>query len=76
MPENRGPRVLLVEDSAVQQQVMSIYLRSHGYTLQIAGSLLEAQQKLNAVDILVLDLILPDGSGLNSSSMSAVRHSP
>lgn len=58
-------RILLVEDDDNLVFGIEYTLTSEGYTVFVAGSLEEAQKafKANAVDLILLDVNLPDGSG-------------
>ena len=58
-------RVLLVEDDTLSRELMAFYLRGEGMLVTEADSLLALRQSLRQVvpDILVLDLMLGDGSG-------------
>jgi two-component system phosphate regulon response regulator OmpR len=60
-------RLLLVDDDARLTTMVGDYLRQAGYEVDTAGSLLQARQRLQAApfDALVLDLMLPDGDGLD-----------
>ena len=60
-------RILLVEDHADTARVMSMLLKSHGCSVTLAGSVQEALQTLqtDAFDLLISDIGLPDGSGLD-----------
>jgi two-component system, OmpR family, response regulator len=58
-------RVLVTEDEADVRSVIARALERDGHTVSTAGSLDESRQALSGgVDLLVLDLSLPDGSGL------------
>jgi two-component system copper resistance phosphate regulon response regulator CusR len=59
-------RLLVVEDDPELGTEVVSGLRSVGYTVDLAATLAEADQKLaaNGYDCLVLDTILPDGDGL------------
>jgi two-component system KDP operon response regulator KdpE len=59
-------RILLVEDSALVVQALTLLLESGGHDVQSAGSVAEAVTRANETppDILLLDLTLPDGDGL------------
>ena len=57
--------ILLVEDNADTATVLSLLLRRYGYAVKIVGGV-QAAKKLAAVeafDLLLCDLGLPDGSG-------------
>lgn len=60
-------RVLVVEDEPDLREAMVAYLEMEGHRVAGAGSLRQAEQHLaaHAVDVLVLDLGLPDGDGLD-----------
>lgn len=68
-----GLRVLLVEDDALNQELVRVILgRSAdpvlgGADLVVAGSLAQARAILAAdvIDVVLLDMRLPDGSGLD-----------
>ena len=59
--------MLLVEDNTSIQQFMAMVLEPHPIDLSIAGSLAEARAALRGgqFDLVVTDLMLPDGSGLD-----------
>jgi two-component system KDP operon response regulator KdpE len=63
---DRGLCVLLVEDDAHLRLVVRATLVAHGYHLIEAGTLAEAEQHAtrDAPDLVLLDLGLPDGDGL------------
>jgi signal transduction histidine kinase/DNA-binding response OmpR family regulator len=64
---SRQIRVALVEDHRDTARVMSKLLRANGYAVDTAASLTEAFAllKANKYDVLVSDIGLPDGSGLD-----------
>lgn len=59
--------VLLIDDEPSVQFGFSAYLGKTGYQVQTAGSITEARNKLvhGSFDIILLDLSLPDGNGLD-----------
>ncbi len=65
LPKEMSTRVLLVEDHASFRQALAFILgREQGLTVTgQAGSLAEARSQLTEVDVVVLDLDLPDGNG-------------
>ena len=65
--KNIGKRILLVEDNEKILQGNKWMLEWEGYTIDIAMTLAEAFAKLGACrpDCIVLDIMLPDGSGLD-----------
>jgi two-component system OmpR family response regulator len=60
-------RVLLIEDSARVAETVGAGLRAHGHTVVVAGGVRAADEALAAgpFDIAVVDVGLPDGSGLD-----------
>jgi DNA-binding response OmpR family regulator len=62
-----SPRLLLIDDDARLTAMVGDYLRHAGYEVDLAGSLAAGRQRLAAAayDALVLDLMLPDGDGLD-----------
>ncbi len=62
-----NPRLLLVDDDARLASMVGDYLRHAGFEVETAGSLAAARERLGAetFDTLVLDLMLPDGDGLD-----------
>ena len=59
------PRILVVEDEPAIAESISYGLRRDGFTVVIAKNLAEAGRELEGVDLVVLDLMLPDGSGFD-----------
>jgi len=61
-----APRVLVVDDEPQIVRGLTIILRSAGYTVEAAGTKAEALAALASrpPDALVLDLVLPDGQGV------------
>jgi len=59
--------LLLVEDNADIQDVNKFFLERRGYKVRIAMNLAEARQSMMEAtpDLIVLDIMLPDGSGLD-----------
>jgi two-component system OmpR family response regulator len=59
-------RVLLVEDTADLAEALSRFLGASGHAVDIAPNLTEAEVALDVAeyDVMLLDLALPDGSGL------------
>ena len=56
--------VLIVEDEPRLASLLADYCRHEGHTPLVAGSLAEARPHLGEADVLLLDLMLPDGNGL------------
>jgi CheY-like chemotaxis protein len=64
---SRQIRVALVEDHRDTARVMAKLLRANGYAVDTATSVTEATAmlKANQYDVLISDIGLPDGSGLD-----------
>jgi len=62
------PTVLLIEDSPTQAQQFSAMLEGQGFTVQHAALLSEGLGilKRGGIDVVLLDLSLPDSSGLDT----------
>ena len=60
-------RLLLIDDDARLSAMVGDYLRSGGYDIDAVGSLSAGRDRLasGSYDALVLDLMLPDGDGLD-----------
>lgn len=69
-----GARILLVEDNADTAGVMTLLLESAGYVVRSASSVADALKSAAAEppDLVVSDIGLPDGSGLDL--MRQLRH--
>jgi two-component system phosphate regulon response regulator OmpR len=61
------PRLLLVDDDARLASMVGDYLGQAGFEVETAGSIAAGRERLasNSYDALVLDLMLPDGDGLD-----------
>jgi DNA-binding response OmpR family regulator len=67
-PTSGTPRVLLCEDDPDVSHVLGEALRAQGFQVEVAGTLRAAEAALlgrDGFDALLLDLRLPDGSGLD-----------
>jgi two-component system, OmpR family, KDP operon response regulator KdpE len=66
MSASTRPRVLVVDDEPQIVRGLKIILRNAGYTVEAAGTKAEALAALASrpPDALVLDLVLPDGEGV------------
>ncbi len=64
---NAPSRLLLVDDDARLTAMVGEYLRGAGYAVDTAGSIAAGRDRLRqeTYDALVLDLMLPDGDGLD-----------
>jgi two-component system catabolic regulation response regulator CreB len=56
-------RVLVVEDEPAIAESVAFALRRDGFTVTIAGTLAAAERGRAEADLVILDLMLPDGSG-------------
>lgn len=62
---NGKRRALVVDDHDGTRDVMRRLLELHGYEAHAAGTLAEAHAKLECCDLVLLDLRLPDGNGID-----------
>ncbi|ADO68531.1 response regulator transcription factor [Stigmatella aurantiaca] len=64
-PPPTGPRILVVEDDLNLRLTLVDNLEEEGYAVEAASTLAEARAKVRgtAFDVVVLDLMLPDGDG-------------
>lgn len=72
----KGAKILLVEDNSDTSKVMKVLLERRGFTVEIANSVAQAMEagKTDSFDILISDIGLPDGSGLDIiKALSALR---
>jgi len=65
-PQRAHPRVLIVDDDQDIVKLLSLHLRSEGYSVEVAYDGLEALDKISESqpDVIILDLMMPkvDGS--------------
>jgi signal transduction histidine kinase len=63
-----GATVLVIEDSPDQARLMEIILGNEGFNVELAGWLKTGLERLAAggIDVVLLDLSLPDGEGLEN----------
>jgi two-component system, OmpR family, phosphate regulon response regulator OmpR len=61
------PRLLLIDDDLRLSDMVCGYLQRNGFEVETAGSLQAGRDRLahGGIDALVLDLMLPDGDGLD-----------
>jgi CheY-like chemotaxis protein len=69
-------RILLVDDDADTARVFQHLLRMDGYTVTLAGNVAGALKRLETepFDLLITDIELPDGSGLDLLQRARLRH--
>ena len=62
-----SPRLLLIDDDARLTAMVGDYLRAAGFEVDVAGTLAAGRELLTAgpYEALLLDLMLPDGDGLD-----------
>ncbi|MEZ4220171.1 MAG: response regulator transcription factor [Polyangiaceae bacterium] len=58
-------RILVVEDEPAILESVAYALKRDGYTVTGAGTVAEAERAIEEADLVVLDLMLPDGSGFD-----------
>jgi DNA-binding response OmpR family regulator len=56
--------ILLVDDEPAIRESLAFALRRDGFEVEEASTLREARSLADAADLVILDLVLPDGSGL------------
>jgi len=56
--------ILLVDDEPAIRESLAFALRRDGFDVEQAGSLREARNLTEAAELVILDLVLPDGNGL------------
>ena len=63
-PASRGCRTLVVEDDALTHTTLCRVIAQSGHECESVGTIAEAYARLRSFGCLVLDLQLPDGSGI------------
>ncbi len=60
-------KLLLLEDDLAVRRLVTNHLEQHGFAVSVATTVAEAMRELNhdTFDVAILDLTLPDGSGLD-----------
>jgi DNA-binding response OmpR family regulator len=71
-------RILIVEDSPLVTDAFCVLFTEAGYDVDVAGTVAEAIERASAapVDVMLLDLTLPDGNGLEILEALRQRGSP
>lgn len=61
------PHILIVDDDPEIRRLLGKYLDGQGFRVSLAGSRAECEARLEElkIDLVVLDVMLPDGSGLD-----------
>lgn len=70
------PAILVVEDELLTRRTLQELLQREGFTVTTAGSVAEALGEVNrrSFDLVVLDILLPDGDGLAACRRIRERH--
>lgn len=73
---NAIPHALVVDDDQQISQLLGRYLTDQGFRVTLAGNRRQCQAALNGdkLDIVVLDVLLPDGSGLDLCREMRTHH--
>src|SRR5581483_10253445 len=58
-------QILVVEDNSDVAEVLKDLLEGEGYQVELASSMALALQRIRAVDLTLLDVVLPDGNALD-----------
>ncbi len=67
------PEILVVDDEPAIRESLAFALRRDGFVIAEAGSLREADAAAASADLILLDLVLPDGNGLEFLSRLRAR---
>ncbi|WP_434340999.1 response regulator [Motilimonas cestriensis] len=73
-----GKKILLVEDDDDARELMCMLLKSLGAEVYCAASIqscLALYSQVDALDLVILDLMLPDGSGLDAATQIRAQNS-
>ncbi|HEX6087136.1 MAG TPA: response regulator transcription factor [Thermoanaerobaculia bacterium] len=70
------PAILVVEDELLTRRTLQDLLQREGFEVSTVGSITETMGEVNrrAYDLILLDLILPDGDGINACGRIRERH--
>ena len=70
------PAILVVEDDLLTRRTLQDLLQREGFGVTTVGTVAEAMGEVNrrAYDLILLDLILPDGDGIDCCSRIRERH--
>ena len=64
-PPHLGVKVLVVDDHQDSAETLALVLQMTGYDVTVAHSVREAEEHGSDCDVLISDIALPDGSGLD-----------
>lgn len=72
------PSVLIVEDEVPLATATATYIERHGFISTVVTTLRDAEDNISRrmPDIILLDVVLPDGSGLDLLTKLEVKHTP
>lgn len=75
MPD-RAPKVLIVDDERNIAELLAVILEHSGFQAQVCfeGRAAEARCAAWRPDLLLMDVVLPDGDGLDFAAAICVRH--
>lgn len=59
------PHILIVEDEPAIAESLAYALRRDGFGTTLAGTLVDAERAIPEANLVILDLMLPDGSGFD-----------
>jgi DNA-binding response OmpR family regulator len=59
------PKIVVVEDEPAIAESIAYSLRRDGFTVSVAPTLAAAEREVPQADLVILDLMLPDGSGFD-----------
>ena len=71
-----APRILVCDDEAGLREMLGVLLRRAGYEVQQAAGALAAVERIGAAapfDVVVTDLVMPDGSGMSVLEAARAR---
>lgn len=62
-----APQILVVDDDPELRKLLARYVESQGFRVRLAANCRELREQLTThqIDLIVLDVMLPDGSGLD-----------
>jgi DNA-binding response OmpR family regulator len=71
------PAILVVEDELLTRRTLQELLQREGFAVTTAGTVAEALGEVNrnGYDLVLLDIVLPDGDGLGACKRIRERHS-
>ena len=70
------PSILVVEDELLTRRTLQELLQTEGFAVTTTGTIAEAMGEVNrnGYDLILLDLVLPDGDGLDACRRIRQRH--